>query len=113
MEKKKLVVIGNGMAGARTVEEILERRALQKVGVIRLGYPLTPALPPSETKFEEAPCEDVDAVTSRAPGASATNALMVRFRIGNSATSAVRILPAIVPCVVSISSACASTETVC
>ena len=25
MEKKKLVVIGNGMAGARTVEEILAR----------------------------------------------------------------------------------------
>ncbi len=31
MEKQKLVVIGNGMAGARAVEEILERGGAEQV----------------------------------------------------------------------------------
>src|SRR5579863_7611989 len=37
MEKKKLVVIGNGMAGARTVEEILARGGADKFEITMFG----------------------------------------------------------------------------
>ena len=37
MEKQRLVVIGNGMAGARTVEEILERRGGDQFEITMFG----------------------------------------------------------------------------
>ncbi len=37
MEKQKLVVIGNGMAGARTVEEILERGGGEQFEITMFG----------------------------------------------------------------------------
>lgn len=35
--RRRLVVIGNGMAGARTVEEILERGGAQQFSITMLG----------------------------------------------------------------------------
>src|ERR1700709_589946 len=37
MDKQKLVVIGNGMAGARTVEEILERGGAEQFDITMFG----------------------------------------------------------------------------